>query len=351
MRGCNATEGNDPWHTGSDVKPVISFNNAAYYFYWLTKNYWYFKNLDIRYTNSSNIGVVTLSAGGQHIFEFCNVRDANNATGADGIVITGSSTNNFFNDCEFYNNKRGQVNCTNGGNGIFTRCKLYSGANVGVWGYAAYQGGWATFIDCEIGVTATHSSGDVYTSTSAIMLRNTHLGSSTEVSCDSGSSVFSEDHDGVSGDNRMWSEFSVITRDTGTVRSGGASTSLKLQPTSSVNLLDNRSAVIGWYFQEYPFRVWCPASSTTLTLYMRGYTWSTWPTAAQLYTRAEYTSTTSPVAKTYVNSTETISDNSTWVGFTTTVVPSTAGWVYLKVILKLYTASCGVYIDPKVVVS
>ena len=75
------------------------------------------------------------------------------------------------------------------------------------------------------------------------------------------------------------------------------------------------------------------------------------PTASELYIQTEYLdqATTGHRAKSTA-STQTLTNNTDWVGFTTSFSPGQSGWVYIKVFLKKYTANCGVYVDIRPVI-
>ena len=98
------------------------------------------------------------------------------------------------------------------------------------------------------------------------------------------------------------------------------------------------------------FRIWCPASATTITIYIRGFGWTTFPTASELYIQAEYLDEATGGHRAKTTSTQTLINNTDWVGFTTTFAPAQAGWAYIKVYLKKYTADCGVYVDVRPVI-
>jgi hypothetical protein len=88
------------------------------------------------------------------------------------------------------------------------------------------------------------------------------------------------------------------------------------------------------------------ASSQARSVYIRGFGWTAWPTAAQLYVEAEYVSNATTFARTTVTSTAVLTDNTTWVQFTIPAfTPAAAGHVRYRAWLKKYEASSGVYVD------
>jgi hypothetical protein len=88
------------------------------------------------------------------------------------------------------------------------------------------------------------------------------------------------------------------------------------------------------------------ASSQNRSIYIRGFGWSSWPTAAQLYFEADYVNSATTFDLTTVTSTAVLTDNTTWVQFTLPAfTPAAAAHVRYRAWLKTYAASSGVYVD------
>jgi hypothetical protein len=163
--------------------------------------------------------------------------------------------------------------------------------------------------------------------------------------------LFEEDAGQVYGAHIATGYLGVAERVTDIVRSGGATSSVKIIPTTYVGLL--RPFIL----QDFPkptWQIWCPTGAQTITVYVRGLNWASYPTAAQLYLEAEYVTddTTGAITRSTVVSDEVLTDNTTWVGLQCAVNPHVAGFVNLKLYLGLYEdASTGIYVDIKPVVT
>ena len=103
---------------------------------------------------------------------------------------------------------------------------------------------------------------------------------------------------------------------------------------------------------DLPFKVWCSAALTTITIYMRSLgAWGTYPTNSELYVEASYYNHGSDATRLKVVSNDVLDDETTWRAFDVTFTPLQDGFVYLNVFLGKYEASKGCYVDIKPVVS
>jgi len=204
--------------------------------------------------------------------------------------------------------------------------------------------------DCSFGATTAHTVYSLYLSQSvSTWARNCNFADAMESSVGSGCQLFSEDHDQVFGAHKTVYYHGTITKDTGVVRPGGASSSAKLQPGATCSLNNPLTITDG---VTGDFKIWSPAGSTTITLYIRSLgAWASYPTNSELLVEASYLSDAGSADRTEVRSTEVLSDDITWVGFQVTVTPAREGFVYLTVSLGKYQASKGIYVDIKPVVS
>jgi hypothetical protein len=149
----------------------------------------------------------------------------------------------------------------------------------------------------------------------------------------------------------------IVERVTDIVRNGGASTSVKMTPAYYDDEWLDLGATKWMKIQRDnvpDFSIWCPAEETTITIYLRGFNWSAFPTASQLWVSAEYVTNgnNGEIARTVVNSSEAISDNTTWVAFVCTVTPAAPAWVNISVNLGLTEdGTQGIYVDHKPVIS
>lgn len=150
--------------------------------------------------------------------------------------------------------------------------------------------------------------------------------------------AFSEDHGRVLGASYAYLPSGDVIKNTSTVRSGGASSSLEVVPLSNCSVT---APILVCEWTE----VAVPASSQTRTVYVRGEGWATWPTASELYIEAEYVSNATTFARTTVASTQVLTDNTTWTALSVSFTPAAAAHVRYRVWLKKYAAACKVYID------
>ena len=156
--------------------------------------------------------------------------------------------------------------------------------------------------------------------------------------------LLSEDHGQTIGASYAYRTFGDVIKNTSTVRSGGATSSMEVVPYSACTTVN-----------YLPIFEWCEldvaASEQTRGVYVRGSNsppdtnWSTFPTNSELWFEAEYFSAGSGTAKTIIKSTEVISDNTTWTKLDVTFTPSQAGQVRYRMYLGKYASGCKIYVD------
>ncbi|MCK4781713.1 G8 domain-containing protein [Candidatus Parcubacteria bacterium] len=211
--------------------------------------------------------------------------------------------------------------------------------------------------DCEFGGTiGNNTSRDIYLASNvqAYVRGNGKLDSATKVenieNAYYGSFVKIEDYGGTKLASKSWYKAGTVTKDTGVTHSGGASSSAKLEPNSTCT--STYPLRLSSDLDRGDFVVWASAAATTVTVYIRSLgVWSSYPTNSELYIQAEYWDDAGSAERaTSTASTQVLSDETTWVAFTTTFTPVQAGWVYVKVYLKKYEASKGIYVDIKPVI-
>jgi hypothetical protein len=132
--------------------------------------------------------------------------------------------------------------------------------------------------------------------------------------------------------------FGDVIKDTGTLRVGGATSSIKAVPQSLCSTT--------YYL---PIAEWTefdvPASAQTKSIYVLGTGWVAFPLATELYLEAEYYSAGSGCAKTVIASTQVLVDNTTWTQLSVTFTPGQVGLVRYRAYLKKYAASAWVNVD------
>ena len=357
--GCNATQGIDPWHDASDVSPVIDFNTGAYYID--LRNYWYLKNLDFKRGYSNTYGNIYLSNVQGCLFEYIICRDTTSTRG--GLYSTGYSGNHIFNYCTFSAAGNNSINASSGGlsDSKFNDCTFDSPSAGTQTGFSATGSVNLQFNNCIWGASTSFAQDLSMNYNTYHIFRNCTF-NGTKYSTPSstaycGNLIQEEDPAGSAiGTCITTTGLGTITKcaagltDT-TLRAGGGTSSARMVPFSFIGVL--APFLLNSDHYNNAIKIWCAAASTVITIYIRAYgTWSTYPTAAQLFISADYLSATSPYTRTTVNSTAVLSDTTTWVPFSVTVVPAVAGFVNLQVNLGLYKgASTGIYVDIVPVIS
>ena len=148
-----------------------------------------------------------------------------------------------------------------------------------------------------------------------------------------------EDYNRTLNDHRKYDAFGKIESDPSVVRTGGASTSIKVTPSSgcsTYNIID----ILGHFVESN-----VPVGSHTRSVKILGTGWgSTFPANTELYLEAEYY-TGSGNATTTAVSTAVLADNTTWHDFPVTFTQGLAGKVTYKIYLKKYVASAFISID------
>lgn len=152
--------------------------------------------------------------------------------------------------------------------------------------------------------------------------------------------IYSEDHEQVIGASYAYLAHGDIIKNTSILRSGGADNSIEVVPMTTCDA-DNPVDIFEW--TEFDV----PATVQTRSVYIKGESWTTWPTASQLYFEAEYFDVASGVTKTIVTSTAVLVDNITWTQFLVSFTPGQVGKVHYRMFLKLYEATAKVYIDSR----
>lgn len=350
--GCTSTI--DPYHDSSDVLVIIDGNGAAYYVNLTSDDGWYLKNLDIRNTSSVDYACLNLSNVNNVYVEGCTLRDASAAT-AYNVAMSGSN-NIILKTCSVKNSNTTNIYCYSSSNVIVDGCDVRGGALGSTYGFHAVRSSRGILIkDTVFGTTDTHSGGDIYsTSQSTVMTRNVTCSSTNKFMCDTTTcysvAIHCQDYLNVLGDHALFSSRGTTLRKTDVIRSGGGASSAQMIPASTVTVMNQMT--LSDSLANPIFNVWCPASVTTVTVYVRGLNWASFPTAAQLYLEAEYLSDDSPITYSKVVSDELLSDNTTWIGFQCTFTPVVASFATLEVKLGLYEDSTtGIYVDVLPVVS
>jgi hypothetical protein len=339
----------EAWHDASTTRPIIDGNNGARYILLNVDDFWQIKNLDIKYTNSTTYGCINIYSCYTIYIYNCIIRDAVEYYGKNIYTF---QTNNLIidtcniNNAKFYNiyDLRSNIKILN--------TTFDSGEYTTENGISS-DSGVIYLYNCVFGSVSTHGTSDLLNNFQGrIYTKNCKFNSTKYTSLYSVIiNLFEEDAGQVYGAHIATGYLGVAERVTDIVRSGGATSSVKIIPTTYVGLL--RPFIL----QDFPkptWQIWCPTGAQTITVYVRGLNWASYPTAAQLYLEAEYVTddTTGAITRSTVVSDEVLTDNTTWVGLQCAVNPHVAGFVNLKLYLGLYEdASTGIYVDIKPVVT
>jgi len=223
-----------------------------------------------------------------------------------------------------------------------------------LYGVYLSDAGYAEIIDSTFGVTIAHGTEDVIVVEDAIVkMRNCNLTNTTPATDQDACYVYEEDADAVYGAQQITCGAGIITKDTGTTRPGGASSSAKMMPDGDCGA-NNPLTLHGDSWIDSTWKIWCREEvATTVTIYIRGESaWDgAYPTASQLYIEAKYLDHDSNATRTAVVSNDVIADGTTWVAFDVTFTPKQDGFVYINIYLTLYEAGEGIFVDIKPIVS
>jgi hypothetical protein len=338
--GCDAVT-NDPWVDASDVKPILSFGGTAFKVN-VYPDDWKFTRLDFR-NSSGTSGNVLVSGSKQVQFDACNFQGNTNGTDAAGFYQTAATS--YFNNCSFSSNTHknlrvasGIVYCNN--------CTFDAGTGT-AYGIVAYAPVYLT--NCQFGQSTPHGTYDLYSIYGGQIIHRNCKFAGTQ-SATVGALIFGEDDDQVYQAHTITTDRGTISRDAAVYRTGGATTSAKMAPTSNCGVY-NPLILSPEYFTGGAFKILMDAAAAqTITIYVKGYGWTGFPTAAQLYAEASYYDNAAACSRTTLASTEVIDENTNWHALTMTIpatYPKRDGFVYVNVYLKIYEASSGVYVDIK----
>jgi hypothetical protein len=147
-----------------------------------------------------------------------------------------------------------------------------------------------------------------------------------------------EDYGGVLGAHYTFFANGDAIKNTATVRTGGADSSIEVIPLSSC---DTANLI--------PFLTWTEvdvaASAQVRGIYILGEGWTTFPTAAELWFEVEYLNHASLLTKALLKSTHVLTDNVTWTKLSASFTPAQAGNVRYRAYLGRYEVGAKIYVD------
>jgi hypothetical protein len=349
IRGCSVAD--DPFSDSSNVQPIFDFGNTDFQID-NQRDYYRLYNLDIT-NNNKNGGMVYMDGGKGGILDTLTVHLNNNASGK-GVYTSdaaGAITN-----CTIYSNKNSNVYISNAAADILISSSIFDGGAAGTSYGINILAGIAFIQNSTFGITTTHSTASI--SVCAITtVRNCIYSDTTFITGLTASKyALSEDEGQVIGAHKGNYYNGTVTKcaaglTTTTVRIGGSLSSALMLPASYCNIKYPLNIAYGALNPD--FAIWCSASPTTVTVWMRAYTiWATYPTAAQLFIQADYWAGATAIRSQSTASTQTLVDTRDPAGAgtytadagtnTTTVVDAAlAGTAYIGKYLYNTTRSAG----------
>jgi hypothetical protein len=342
IRGCSVAD--DPFSDASNVQPIFDFGNTAFQVT-LSKAYWRLYNLTVTNNTKAYDGLITLTGIADNV-DTCTVFLNNNA---NGHGITNNISVGYINNCTVYSNKYSNIYQATGLLNI-SGCIINGGA--ATTDYGVYSAGCCMITNTTIGATTSHDTASVRTSFGYVILHNSTLADSTPIVLATYEDyMLSEDNDQVLGAQKAWYSSGTVTKSSTVLRTGGGSSSALMLPSSVCTIKYPLNIAHGSLNPD--FAIWCPASPTTITVYMRANTiWATYPTAAQLFIQADYWAGATAIRSQSTASTQTLVDTRDPAGAgtytadagtnTTTVVDAgLAGTAYVGKYLYNSTRSAG----------
>ena len=335
-KGAQAGSGKTMTNMGD--APIWNIAAGDYQWLWSLDVYWKIQGIHIRGTDSFGI----LRPYNASVNEFKDVILEGNGVGDKGAYLGDSNaiTSVFFDKIRVFNCVWGIIT-QEFGTKVYIKNSLFDGNSIASsYGIYNYQEDGTVYIeetefknyiydlDC-FGVTwflrNVIVSGSIYQFYNHKGPNNIAYG------------VFVEDHNGVVGDNRIYSLFSTGNSDivnkqseTTTVRSGGGNTSIKVTPSTRLGSVWEYSRLLLF---EYP--IYADTTSKTYTVYFKTNATADWtndPTNSELWIEAEYWGHATNNHRRILKSTGVIDFNGStaWQSLTVTVQPSQSGILYLR---------------------
>lgn len=349
--GCDSVT-NDPWSDGSDVKPIIDFDGSTYKVTGHSWKYLWIERLDFRDSASGSGMFLSYNTAIGTYVKSCNFQKSS-SIGDEAFICNGewiidSCT---FSDCKgatIYVGKTSRVTIKN--------CTIDAGSVVGsTYGIQSSYASQVYVIDSTIAGSNAFSTAAVKTAQGGVVhLRNVTFGTESYVlfgSYDAGGFIYSEDHDGVFEAHLGKRKAGDAERDTGTVHSGGANSSVKLTPANGRCGALRAITIKGDSWTPEPdFAIWAEAD-TEIKVSVWACVDSAWDsalTAEECYIKTSHLSNAGSAARTETQSNEQISNTAkTWTELSTTITPARDGFVYVTFFLAKYDADESVYVDIK----
>jgi hypothetical protein len=341
IRGCSSSD--DPWGDGSDVRPILTFDDNEYRIYPSHDHFWKISRLIVKKSGHTNGNIYSYSCRGWHYID-CDFMDCSGTIGY-GVQLGQINREMLFENCLFKNNRRFNFLTVNS-HAKLKNCTFDPGTINTWYGVGFENSSRVELIDCNIGQDNPHQYYDIMAAIGSITkLRNCKIGDAGILMQNGVAVVYEEDADGVYGAHKVTYYHGIVTKDT-SVKTGNADFSCKFEPNSDCGAnrfltLNNESLI------EYPFNILCTAGvEKMVTIKIRSLgAWGIYPTNTELYVEFNYLSNGASAARTKIASTQVLSHATDWVSFTVTFTPLQTGIAYGTVYLKKYEASKGCYVN------
>ena len=346
--GCDSVT-NDPWSDADDTLPIVDFEDAAFQFNINNDDYWYISRLDVRQSADTS-GQISIGTTKGVKIEGCEIKDGG-ASNGEGVTLGGGGILTLI-DCTFTDTWGASI--SNNGYVCLDGCTIDAGAVRGA-AYAIFNDQGIIYAeDCSFAPANAFDTYEIEArNTAQIYMRNCVFGVAQTYNVTQSSNVFEEDADAVFEAHITRNYRGVITRDTGTVRGGGADSSAKMEPASDCGA--NNPLVLGNPLSGFS-RVWATKDiQIDIDVYVAvGSAWDSALTAAECYATFSYLDHAVDATRTVIQSDDTITNDT---NFTTALdsgnfTPLQTGFVYIWVYLEEFEdASEHIFVDIKPVVN
>jgi hypothetical protein len=350
FKGCDSVD--DPWSDGSDVRPIIDFDNTNFNVSQSVDNYWKIEHLALKASIDSS-GIWSIGSSWVR-FEDCKFFDSGDGIGDEAIGASACKYV-YIKDCIF-DNVYGNAITVNDCNTVLIEGCISDGDTVGGGNptRAAVSAVDSTVLlkDCSFGVTDPHDLADILVDNAHVFGRNVKLGSSTEVTFNGVTFGFVslEDDEQNHLAYRRWNYQGNLSRTTAVNRSGSGGTAWSVlgEPNSNCGV-EIPLYIMGEWLYGVPIQL--SGAEQTITVYAyadsTGGGWT--PDNTEFYFEIEHYESSGVWATD--KSSEAFVAEDVWKSFSITLTPGAAGPAYLKAVLKDYVAGGKIYIDPTPVFS
>jgi hypothetical protein len=272
-----------------------------------------------------------------------------NASTIEGFYLNGYCIATL-DSCIIYDANGTAINNTSGILYMYN-CTLNAGASKPS-AYCIVSTGYVYAYGCSFGVTTNYTTAICLASAGEINLVNCTYGGTLYITNESRVGILRvEDNGGTYGSHLSMTTQGEISRQTASPRDGGSASYAKM--TSFEECGPNNMLRLGTKSYGFSPKWLTKDIEYTITVYARvGSAWDSALSASEAFLKVSYLSNASTAARTEVQSTETIANDTTWTAFTVTFTPLQTGFAYIWFYLAEYEdASEYIDVDIEPVVS